>query len=225
MNREGLKFVSVLVAVLCIIGLTSCAREEQLTSVTVQPKTETFGAADIPVSANAGSTVQLRAIGTYIHPPSNKDITNQVAWNSNTPDMVTVDSTGLITATGLACGNTLVSATVTTNKGTSNRDSTGAIVTGFMTANVVCFSTTTTGQPTLTVNFAGAGSGTVSSSPAGLGCATTCSASFPTGTAVTLTAAPTGVSTFGSWLGCDAVSGQTCTVDLTSTRSVAVTFN
>jgi len=39
-----------------------------------------------------------------IHPPVTKDITNQVTWNSNTPDMVTVSSTGLITDTGFSCG-------------------------------------------------------------------------------------------------------------------------
>ena len=194
-----------------------------MSQLTLHPATETFGAADIPVSANAGSTVQLRAIGTYIHPPSNKDITNQVTWNSNTPDIATVDSTGLITATGLACGGSLVSATVTTNKGTSNRDSTGAIVTGYMTANVVCF--VATPGPKLTVTFGGVGSGTVTSSPPGLGCASTCSANFPSGTAVTITAAPSGISTFGGWAGCDAVSGQTCTVNLTGDRGVLVTFN
>ena len=32
--------------------------------------------------------MQLRALGTYIHPPVTKDITNQVTWESNTtPDV------------------------------------------------------------------------------------------------------------------------------------------
>jgi hypothetical protein len=223
MNRKGLRFVSVFVTVLCVIGLISCAREEQLTSITIQPKTENFGATDVPVSANAGASVQLRAIGTYIHPPSTKDITDQVTWNSNTPDIATVSSAGLLTATGLACGGSLVSATVTTNKGGSNRDSSGAIATGYMTGNVICF--VATPGPGLTVTFAGAGSGTVTSSPAGLGCASTCSANFPTGTTVTITATPTGISTFGSWSGCDSAVGQTCTVTLAAARSVLVTFN
>jgi hypothetical protein len=121
----------------------SCAHDQQLVSIQIQPTTETFGAANIPVSANAGSSVQLRALGTYIHPPVVKDITDQVTWTSNTPDMVTVNATGLITATGMACGGTIISATVQTNTD-GNRSSSGAIVTGNMTANVVCF--TQTGQ-------------------------------------------------------------------------------
>src|ERR1700730_7259375 len=116
MNRKGFRCASVFLTVLCVIGLTRCAHEQQLTSISVQPNTETFGAANVPVSADAGLNVQLRAIGSYIHPPVFKDITNQVTWNSNTPDVVTVTSTGLLTAAGLACGNALVSATVTTNK-------------------------------------------------------------------------------------------------------------
>ena len=223
MNCTGFRFVLMFATALCVVGLSSCAHEQQLTSITVQPKTETFGAANIPVSADTGLNVQLRALGSYIHPPVTKDITDQVIWNSNTPDMVTVTPGGLLVATGLACGNALVSATVTTNKSAGNRDSSGAIVTGYMTANVVCFSTSSNSGPTLTVRFPGAGSGTVTSSPSGLSCATTCSTHFPSDT-VTLTATPNG-STFGGWSGCDSTSGQACTVNLTSDRTVTVTFN
>ena len=45
--------------------------------------------------------------------------------------------TGLITATGISCGGTIISATVTTNNHGS-RTSNGAIVTGNMQANVIC---------------------------------------------------------------------------------------
>jgi len=219
MDCNGFRFVLMFATVLCVVALSSCAHEQQLTSIAVQPIIQTFGAADIPVSADAGLNVQLRALGTFIHPPVTKDITDQVIWNSNTPDMVTVTPAGLLVVTGVACGSALVSATVTTNKSSGNLDSSGAIVTGNMTANVVCFGS----GPTLTVNFAGTGSGTVTSSPSGLSCATTCSAHFTSGT-VTLTATPNG-STFGGWSGCDSISGQACTVDLTSDRTVTATFN
>jgi hypothetical protein len=218
-----LRLALLAAAVLC---LPCCGHDQQLTSIEIQPSTETFGASNIPVIDNAGSTVKLRALGTYIHPPVTKDITNSVVWSSNTPGMVTVNSTGLITATGQACGGTLVSATVTTNHSVGNIGSTGAIVTGFMTANVVCFTGSGSGGLLLTANFAGAGSGTVTSSPSGLSCASTCSAAFPSGTTVTLTAAPTGGSTFVSWANCDSVSGLVCTItNLTASRGVTVTFN
>jgi hypothetical protein len=119
--------------------VTSCGHEQQLVSLDIQPQGEIFGASNIPVFENAGAHVQLRAIGTYIHPPVTKDITDQVTWSSNTPDMVTVNSTGLITATGLACGATTITATVNTNKSPGGIDSSGAIVTGSMTASVVCY--------------------------------------------------------------------------------------
>ncbi len=130
--------MSALVGAL-VLYLPACGHDQQLVSIEVQPSTETFGAANIPVSADAGATVQLRALGTYIHPPVTKDITNEVTWISNTPGMVTVNPTGLITATGQACGDSLISATVTTNHSSGNLSSSGAIVTGSMTASVVCF--------------------------------------------------------------------------------------
>jgi hypothetical protein len=53
---------------LSVIFVPSCGHDQQLVSITVQPQSETFGAANIPVSADAGLSVQLRALGTYIHP-------------------------------------------------------------------------------------------------------------------------------------------------------------
>jgi Big-like domain-containing protein len=214
--------LALLVGTLLIVSL-SCARDQQLVSIQVQPAVENFSAADPALN------VQLRALGSYIHPPVTKDITDQVTWASNTPNMVTVNSTGLIAPAGFACGNTLISATVTTNHSAGNRSSSGAIITGYMTANVACVSAT---GPILTVNFAGLGTGNVVSSPAGLSCASsavTCSAGFVSGTPVSLTASATGTSTFGGWVGCDSVSGVGQTVcninSLTANRAVTVTFN
>ncbi len=211
------------VVLLWLSGLVSCAHEQQLTSVTIQPSTETFGDSTTPVSANAGSSVQLRALGTYIHPPVTKDVTAQAIWATNTPGIATVSSSGLLTAAGTACGGALISATVNTNHSTGNIDSSGAIVTGNMTATVVCFTGT---GPSLTVDFTGLGTGTVSSAPSGLGCASSCAANFPVGTVVTITAAAATGSTFGGWAGCDSTSGTSCTVAMNNLdHTVTVTFN
>ena len=137
MSQRWWARLGLCVTVFLIAGLSACAHEQQLVSMTIVPAVENFGATNIPVEANAGATVQLRALGSYIHPPVTKDITNQVVWVSNTPDMVTVNATGLITATGVSCGGTIISATVTTNNHGS-RTSNGAIVTGSMQANVIC---------------------------------------------------------------------------------------
>jgi hypothetical protein len=142
MNRQESRFFLVLATVFCLIGLNSCGHDQQLVSITIQPNHEVFGAPNIPVNQDAGLTVQARAIGNFIHPPVSKDITDQAVWNSNTPQIATVDAgTGLITATGLACGDALVSATVTTNHSIGDVSSNGAIVTGTMTATVTCSTT------------------------------------------------------------------------------------
>jgi hypothetical protein len=230
MNRKWLSIAVLITVATLLFGVNSCGRSQQLVSIQIQPTSETFGASNIPVPADTGLTVQLRALGTYIHPPVTKDITSQVTWASNDTQMMTVASTGLLTVTGVSCGGTLVSATLTTNTSSGGLSSTGAIVTGYMTGNVVCFTSSGggTGSPTLTLTFAGNGSGTVTSSPSGLSCASPspCLAQFPNGTTVTLTAAPIGGATFGSWSGCDTSnSTNPCSVTLTANRTVTVTFN
>ena len=77
---------------------------------------------------------------------------------------------------------------------------------------------------TLTVNKAGTGSGSVTSSPPGIDCGATCSATYTSGTVVTLTATPASGSTFTGWSGCDTVSGTTCTVTMSVARSVTASF-
>jgi hypothetical protein len=226
----GFRCALLLLLAVLMAGMLTCARDQQLVSITVQPGVENFGASNIPVSDNAGLSVQLRALGNYIHPPVTKDITNQVTWASNDLQMFTITSTGLLTATGDVCGGTLVSATQQTNTA-GNRSSSGAIVTGNMQANVICFTGTGGGGsgPLLTVNFPGTGVGSVASTPPGINCATTCSATFANGTPVNITATAGVGSTFGGWGNCDAVTGQngqTCIIDsLTADRTVTVTFN
>jgi hypothetical protein len=224
--------IAVLLAVAgMLLGVNSCGHSQQLVSIQVQPPVETIGASTTPVDEDAGAQVQLRALGTYIHPPVTKDITDQVTWVSNTPQMFTVNSSGLLTATGGSCGGTLVSATLTTNTSSGGLGSSGAVVTGYMTANVVCFTSTSgggAGSPVVTLTFAGNGAGNVTSSPSGLSCAspTPCLSQYVSGTPLTLTAAPTGSSAFGSWAGCDSASNiNPCTLTVTGNRTVTATFN
>jgi len=221
MSRNLLASIIVCMATLF---LSSCGHEQQLVSINIQPAVENFGSTTTPVSADAGASVQLKALGSYVHPPATKDITGQVTWSSNTPQMVTVNSTGLITATGDACGSALIWATVTTNSSApSNISSSGAIVTGNMTANVICPGTTAA----LTVNLGGTGSGLVTSSPVGISCPTTCTASFGAGAAILLTATPGSGSSFDGWSsGCSPTSSATCTTGgLISNLDITATFD
>jgi hypothetical protein len=202
-----------------LLAMLSCAHDQQLVSIDVKPETENFGAADPALN------VQLRALGTYIHPPVTKDITSQVTWASNTPNMVTVTSGGLLAPAGFSCGNALVSATVVTNHSAGNRSSSGAIVTGSMTANVACVSGT---GPILTIDFLG-GTGNITSAPPGLSCASTaatCSQSFVSGTPIQLTAMPTPPFTAVTWGNCPNASGLMCPIpSLTANTTITVTFN
>jgi len=213
-----------------LVSNPSCARDQQLESIQLVPSTQKFGDATIPVIDDAGLSVQLRALGHYIHPPVTKDITGQVTWASNNSQMFTLSPTGLLTATGNICGGAIVSATVNTGNDLSNRSSSGAIVTGQMEADVICFTSTGGGGgsgPLLTVQFASStGTGSVVSTPPGINCATTCSVTFATGTAVNITASASTGSSFGSWTNCDFVNGQTCIItSLTADRTVTITFN
>lgn len=213
-----------------MVSALSCGRDQQLVSIEIQPAVETVGATNIPVSADAGPIVQLRALGTYIHPPVTKDITDQVTWASNTTDMFTVSATGFLTATGEACGGTLVSATANTSTSAGGISSSGAIVTGYMTANVVCQTATGGGGgPALGLTFGGQGTGNVTSNPPGLSCASSagvCAAQFPLGTVVTLTATPTAPSTFSGWTGCStAPNVNPCMITLEANSFLTVAFN
>lgn len=77
---------------------------------------------------------------------------------------------------------------------------------------------------TLSVILAGAGGGTILSTPIGINCPNVCSAVFPTGTAVTLTENPAMNDMFAAWSG--ACSGRAaCSVKLSAPASVTATFD
>lgn len=230
MNGKWLSVIALVVVAGVLLTVSSCGRDQQLVSIQIQPSVETFGQSDIQVILDAGLQVQLRALGTYIHPPVTKDITNEVTWSSNDTQMMTVSSTGLLTATGGSCGTTLVSATLTTNTSSGGLSSHGALVTGYMTGNVVCFTGSGggSGNPALSVTFGG-GSGSVASSPTGLG---TCDSpnpcitqAFTSGSTVTLTATPSAPSTTATWPTCPSGIANPCTVNLTGNTLVTVAFN
>lgn len=97
--------------------------------------------------------------------------------------------------------------------------------------NVACnqspaFNGWTDEPPVLTAVVTPAYSGFVASSPGSPinNCNVSCSSTFPTGTVVTLTAAPSGGSTFTGWSGGGCTGTSTCTVTPTAAVTVTATF-
>ena len=76
----------------------------------------------------------------------------------------------------------------------------------------------------LLVARAGTGTGVVTSLPAGINCGSDCSQSYPAGTMVTLTATPTGLSTFTGWSGGGCTGTAPCTVTMSAATNVTATF-
>jgi hypothetical protein len=135
---------------------------------------------------------------------------------------------------GADCSEVYVSGTVVTLTATAASDSTFAGWSGCDTVSgATCTVTVSSGRTataafdlkrfTLTVSKTGlfGGMGSVTSNPSGISCGADCSESYTSGTAVTLTASGT---LFMGWTGCDSASDTTCTVTMSSAKSVSARF-
>jgi uncharacterized protein (DUF2141 family) len=78
---------------------------------------------------------------------------------------------------------------------------------------------------TITVEKAGNGSGTVTSSPAAIDCGAVCAASFPQGVLVRLTARPDLGSVFAGWNGGGCTGVGSCIVGTAASQTVVATFS
>ena len=203
------------VVVLAVIGctflsLSSCAHNQHLVSIQVTPSKATFG--------GVGAQIQFRAIGTYIHPPANKDITQQAQWSIDSQNLVTFNGPGNVTAIS-DCGTGNVTASM-------NDGSNFVSGSGFVAAAGVGTATCT--QATLTVEVTG--TGTVTSPGKEISCPGTCTAAFPLDSTVVLTGAPAAPATMVGWSwppntpGCLTSTATTCTVALDTNATISVAF-
>jgi hypothetical protein len=108
------KWIVLLAIWAILVEIPGCGSNQRLVSITVSPTGGVvFGAVDPALF------VQLTATGVYEHPPATKNITNQVTWTSDTPQVAVVDSAGKVTPS-VACGVANVTASLTTNSPTGN---------------------------------------------------------------------------------------------------------
>jgi hypothetical protein len=136
-----------------------------------------------------------------------------LATGTGTGSSCTINATFAPQAAGSLSGTLTVTYTTT---GVTGPQTVTATLTGTGTGSGT--------NETLTVTETGTGTGTVTSTPAGITCKPTCSANFPSGTAVTLTAAPAKGSTFTGWSApCEGTG--TCTVTVSAATTVTATFN
>jgi len=208
----------------------------------------------IVVTVNAGATGTLvnNASVTSDLPdpnPGNNTASASATIGASTNVLLTItlggNGTGTVRSTpaGINCGatcsfsfasGTTVVLTATASDGSTFSgwgagpcEGTGTCTFTITTATtVVANFAQSTNNFTLSVNEAGTGTGTVTSSPAGINCPTTCSASFTSGQVVTLTATAANGSTFAGWSGVAGCPGTgTCTVTLNAAVTVTATFN
>jgi hypothetical protein len=199
MRERWLRCALGAVLVYTAMNFLSCMHERKLVGITVRPSTVEF------LTPNSGLNAQFTALGTYIHPPDTRDITDKVDWKTDIPQLITLNK-GLVSPSGNGCGVADISASSQEN---GNLVIAYATVTVDDPTNPLCPGGGT--QGVLTVSFAG-GTGQVTSVPAGINCPLTCGNVFTVGTSVILTAIADQGFTFDNWTGCDSSNGNVCTV-------------
>jgi len=219
MNWKWLSAVGLFVTACLLLSFSSCAHDQQLVSMTITPSSFTFLQPDPLAQA------QFTALGTFIHPPATKDITNLVTWKSGVEQVAVISSTGVVSpANNLTCGGSNISASYGQGAGPGGN-------TVFAFATVTVNNPAVPGCPgfgvnaTLTVQITG--NGGVMSNPAGIQCTanTACSATFPQGQTVILIATPNTGATFSNWSSGCTPSGNQCTVVLNTNATIDATFN
>ena len=135
MIRKWFGITALIVVAAALLSTPGCARSQRLVGISIQPSAVTF------LSPSTDITFQLKALGTYIHPPEQRDITATVTWQSLSTDLVLVTNTGVVsTAKTGHCGITDVTASVYTDSGNPNGNvvTASATMTVVDTTNLVC---------------------------------------------------------------------------------------
>jgi len=131
MNGKWSSIVVLMAAAALLLCQPSCARSQKLVGIVVSPQGST-----ITQSPGIQVQTQFTALGTYIHPPETKDVTQKAVWKTDTPSIIQVvpGTPGLIETTGKGCGTNLgVTASIYSNP---SNPSAGSVVVGSATISV-----------------------------------------------------------------------------------------
>ena len=144
-------------------------------------------------------------------------------------DTITTDIQGYYVANGLASGNYTVKASQTICGGVAsawyNNQAPVSVSAPNSVNDVNITLSNPQNNPRLTVQIAGPGTGSVTSSPAGVNCSSgTCINTFPPAT-ITLTPSPAAGSLFAGWSGGGCSGTGTCVIALNTDTTVTATFN
>ena len=145
--------------------------------------------------------------------------------------------TGTITSypTGISCGDDcaedyvtgasvkLTATAATGSKFTGWSGACAGVTTSYCTVSMTEAKTATAQFDNL-LTVSKVGNGSVVSTPTGIDCGTDCTESYAVNTTVTLNATPDTGYRLSSWSGCTSSSGNTCTVNLSASKTVTATF-
>jgi hypothetical protein len=216
MNGKWFSIAVLVATAVLLLSFSGCGHNQHLTSIQVQPSSGgTFFAADPSLF------LDFKAFGSYIHPPQTKDITTQVTWQTDNPQVVQVTSAGVVSP-NLGCGLGNVFATFKDGSNLVISNSVPITVEG--PASQGC--PQGGGTHNLSLSVTNGSFGVITSSPAGITCGTTCAVPFAAGSSVALTAVANTGHTFGGWgVGCTTISGATCNVTMNADVAITATFN
>jgi hypothetical protein len=215
MIRKWFGVSALVIAASSLLSLSSCAHNQHLVSISIQPGNGTFAAVD------PSAFFQYRAYGTYIHPPKTVEITSQATWQTSNPQVAQFTAAGVVSPS-TNCGVAQIFATMhdSPNDIVSNQVS----ITVDGPASLGCPQGTVTNI--LTVNVTSGGpDGVITSSPPGVNCGSMCAVAFSSGSTVSLTAAPDTGHTFLGFIGCTSGSGNTCNVIMNGDVTVTASFD
>jgi hypothetical protein len=117
--------MGALIIVATLLTFPSCGFDRKLVAITINPSGAIITGPDV--------AVHFQALGSYIHPPDTKDITNSVVWTSAAPQVVSIISNTGVATSGTACG---INITITATAYSNPQNQTGSVVVGTATVTV-----------------------------------------------------------------------------------------